>query len=441
MSENLFYGFEDVSDDYDYGTEVYKDDIYEFHPNMQIPYKERQMLYIPKGLFEEKCHDIGGYMKSGKASSTKIKFNIQVTIHEDSFTGQNDNNKNINNNETINFTNNKTKSSTAKAHSTSDPVNNELSNVKVNSIENMKLNENTTSDNLELFSDEKDREEHIKNELENTNVFNNPYYIENLKKVFSNKDIIKNFKETLAFPIYGLKVRVYIFRCLNLTAQENSNSLEAKLAGYSAFCKANSFIEIKLGDNQDAEAKTGIKFINDLSSVVKDTLNPNFFKFYELDANLPQDWRIEISIKSQGTSDTLIGSTVIDLENRYLGDTRCREILKIKSLIEKYNSQFTNDIKEDPKAELNSRISALQLRLKELEAGKIPVEFRPLYKPNTATAQGIIEMLVEVLPKEVAKIKKPLKIEPPPPQEFELRLVIWETKNVFVPGKVISSLN
>ena len=77
MGEGMFYGFEDVSDDYDYGTEVYKDDIYEGHPNMQIPYKEKKMMYIPSGFFEEKCHDIGGYLKLGKEMHEKFLENIK----------------------------------------------------------------------------------------------------------------------------------------------------------------------------------------------------------------------------------------------------------------------------------------------------------------------------------------------------------------------------
>lgn len=407
MSENMFYGFEDVSDDYDYGTEIYKDDIYEFHPNMQIPYKERNMLYIPFGLFEEKCHDIGGYMKLGKESTTKLKFNIQVTIHEeDSLRSSNSTNE-------INLITNK--------------------NSKKNKIIE-KRNE------LVIIKDEKETEDYIKKQLEAINEFNITY-VKKLEKVFYTKDKKKREnKDLLAFPISGLRVRVYIFRCLNLTAQENNNSIVDNLAGYSAYCKANSFIELKLGDNANAGEERGVKYINDVSSLIENTLNPNFFKFYELEADLPQDRRLEIAIKSKGTSsDSLIGSTIIDLENRYLGEALCREILQIKSLEDDYLTMFNSDqdMQEDRKAELNKRISMLQVRLKDLQDTKVPVEFRPLYKPNTMTAQGIIEMLVEVLPVKIAKIKKPLKIEPPPAQEYELRLIIWETRNVFVLGKVL----
>ena len=42
----------------------------------------------------------------------------------------------------------------------------------------------------------------------------------------------------------------------------------------------------------------------------------------------------------------------------------------------------------------------------------------------------MIEMFVEVLTNSEAKMKKPEKIEPPPPQEFELRLIIWETRDI-----------
>ena len=65
-----------------------------------------------------------------------------------------------------------------------------------------------------------------------------------------------------------------------------------------------------------------------------------------------------------------------------------------------------------------------------LKEKKIPVEYRPLYKPGVKTAQGIIEMFVEILPQFRAKITPPAKIERPPPQEYEMRLIIWETRNL-----------
>jgi len=40
MNEDIFFGFDDISDEYDYGREIFKEDIYEYHPNMVIPYKK-----------------------------------------------------------------------------------------------------------------------------------------------------------------------------------------------------------------------------------------------------------------------------------------------------------------------------------------------------------------------------------------------------------------
>lgn len=48
-------------------------------------------------------------------------------------------------------------------------------------------------------------------------------------------------------------------------------------------------------------------------------MNPRLLQVTELDARLPEDWRLEIAVKDAGTwasSDLLIGATVIDLENR-----------------------------------------------------------------------------------------------------------------------------
>jgi hypothetical protein len=409
MGEGMFYGFEDVSDDYDYGTEVYKDDIYEGHPNMQIPYKEKKMMYIPSGFFEEKCHDIGGYLKLGKESSTNLKFKIDIEVHDDD-------------------------------------------KAQENNLEKKKEKENSNAiaivkNDLNKMKDEQKEEEELNKKMEAIDVFNE-IFCKKLKNVFLTKDYKKKnniAKDEVILPLNNLRIRVYIYRCINLTAQENSNSAVDNLAGYSAFCKANSFIEIKLGDDKN-EGK-GVKYVNDLGSLVESTLNPHFFKFYELDADLPQDWKLQINIKSKGSSgENLIGSTIIDLENRYLGEKSSRIVLQAKSLEEEYKSDLQKaaakeEGNEEEKLNLSKKIAMVQLKMKENEIYKLPVEFRPLFKPGISTAQGIIEMMVEVLPMKVAKLRKPLKIEPPPKQEYELRLVIWETRNVYMINKVILYIN
>lgn len=66
---------------------------------------------------------------------------------------------------------------------------------------------------------------------------------------------------------------------------------------------------------------------------VKQDLNPKFYLSYELDATFPEDWRLEVIINDKGrfellgrNTDSLIGSTVIDLENRLQGNFRRQTI-------------------------------------------------------------------------------------------------------------------
>jgi hypothetical protein len=66
---------------------------------------------------------------------------------------------------------------------------------------------------------------------------------------------------------------------------------------------------------------------------VNQDLNPKFYLSYELDATFPDDWRLEVIIKDKSSYDILgdrldsiIGSTVIDLENRLQGNFRRQTI-------------------------------------------------------------------------------------------------------------------
>jgi len=212
------------------------------------------------------------------------------------------------------------------------------------------------------------------------------------------------------------------------------------MAGMSAFSKANSYLEIIVGEGESNDAKL-VKYMSDRQNFVPNSLSPDFFKFYELDAEFPQDWKLTINVKSRNEagSDSLIGTTIIDLEDRYLGEYRTRELLKLKALEQQYteilNKKDENNPLEINEKEIKDKLTIINRKTDELKEYQVPVEYRPLRHPGKKTAQGIVEMFVEVLPQARAKHIKPAKIEPPPPENYELRLVIWETRNVFLERK------
>lgn len=78
------------------------------------------------------------------------------------------------------------------------------------------------------------------------------------------------------------------------------------LAGMNAFCEANPFAEIIVGE-KDGKKTDLIKYVNDSDKASKNTLSPEFFTMYELDAELPQDWKMTINIMDKGLFNNLIG--------------------------------------------------------------------------------------------------------------------------------------
>jgi hypothetical protein len=389
MSEDIFYGFDDIGDEYDYGREVYKEDVYEFHPNMDIPYKKHKMLHIPWSPFSDKYETMGGYFKLGKETESILKFNVKVEF------------KDFNRKE------------------------------KFKSVVKKVIKRTTINNNEDDIL-----EEEVNLELKQYDIFNE-LYLNKLRNCYFTKEAKTKKglkKDDIPINLNQIKVRVYILRCLNLTAQENHANLVDRLAGYNAFSKANAYLEILVGQNYDKDDGKGIRYINDRTSHVLNSLSPEFYKYYELDADLPEDWKLTINVKSLGDgSDGLIGSTTIDLEDRILGDLRTREIIKYKAHDEFLSKELEN--KNDER--INKKLTYLSDKTDKLKPTEIPVEFRPLFKSDAKTAQGVIEMFVEVLPLDIAKKTKPAKIEPPPPQEYELRLVIWETRNIPLEKKVI----
>ena len=136
------------------------------------------------------------------------------------------------------------------------------------------------------------------------------------------------------------------------------------LAGMKAFCVANPFPEITVGDG-GGKGNGMIKHIYQADSAEQKTLSPEFFQMYELDAELPSDWKMSINICDKGILDGLIGTVEIDLEDRVLGEATIKNrigyiVNKEMLQTEKEQLKFkfeTSD--EQRKAYLNHEITDL----------------------------------------------------------------------------------
>jgi hypothetical protein len=135
--------------------------------------------------------------------------------------------------------------------------------------------------------------------------------------------------------------------------------------------------------------KLGKKTVGDPKKFQTDKTNCGFFEMYELETTLPGASQLKISVWDHDDcfSDDLIGTTKIDLEDRFFSN-------KWNKLAEK------------------------------------PIETRTLFHKSTRLEQGTIRMWVEVIPKNKKSEFKPWSIDPRPPSGFEARLIIWKTEDV-----------
>lgn len=164
-------------------------------------------------------------------------------------------------------------------------------------------------------------------------------------------------------------VRAYILRGRQLVPVSSSGSASPFITIYNGTAKENM-----IDDRENKKAKT---------------LKPDFYKCYELPATIPgnSDLTIEVWDHNAVGSNDLIGRTVIDLETRLF----CKEWNEMK-----------------PK----------------------PVEWRALWNPGSSFPQGKIELWLEIMTPEEARLNPPKPIAPPTVENWELRCVVWNTKEV-----------
>lgn len=134
--------------------------------------------------------------------------------------------------------------------------------------------------------------------------------------------------------------------------------------------------------------KLGKVEYNDSKNYQLDNPNPTFNKCFEFTSSLPGASKLSIQLWDYDalSPDDLIGKTEIDIEDRW------------------YSPKWRN--------------------LKY-----IPIETRQLYHPSSKLPQGSVKLWLEILPADLPK--PPIwTTSPKPPVDYELRVVVWECKDV-----------
>ncbi|ETV80250.1 hypothetical protein H257_06591 [Aphanomyces astaci] len=180
------------------------------------------------------------------------------------------------------------------------------------------------------------------------------------------------------------QVRVYILN------GENFMPMDPGLNGAPG--KSDPYLVLRLGKDK----------INDRKNYVEDVVDPDFYKLYEFNTHFPGASTLFIDAYDYDLigGDDLIGSTTIDLEDRFFDKNW-------QLLGEEFHT--VNPV---------------------CRWGPKPVEQRPLHIKTSKAQMGQLKMWVDILSPKDAATYEPVDIALPPPQEYELRVVVWKTKEV-----------
>ncbi|XP_039312849.1 otoferlin [Solenopsis invicta] len=242
--------------------------------------------------------------------------------------------------------------------------------------------------------------------------------------------------------------------------------------------KSDPYLCVKLGKNS----------ISDRKNYIPNQLNPTFGRMFEIEANFPQDYMLEIQVWDYDatTADDLIGVTRIDIENRFysrhrahcglanaystVGYNAWRDREKPTQILEllcrrnnlpppeygereikigKQSFPFHAVIEREGEVEklvLNNQ--CLSTDIEECMAlsvlhhwqdfptcgcALVPehVERRPLFNvKRPGLEQGKLEMWVDLFRIGQLPPKSAVNITPPTPEEYEIRVIVWNTENV-----------
>uniref|UniRef100_A0A670Z8P3 C2 domain-containing protein n=1 Tax=Pseudonaja textilis TaxID=8673 RepID=A0A670Z8P3_PSETE len=239
----------------------------------------------------------------------------------------------------------------------------------------------------------------------------------------------RQFQELPANVSQDCLVRVYIIRAFNLQPKD-----------VNGLCDA--YIKIKLGKERMA----------DREEYIPNTLDPVFGRTYELTCTIPLEKDLKISLFDFDlfSPDDIVGDTTIDLENRLMshygancglpqtycvaGPTQWRDQLLPSELLENHIQA-----KNLPQTEIipshgflgpaKERMALHLLRTCGLVSEHI--ETRTLYDSALpGIDQGKLQMWVDLFPLYLGDPGPPFDITPRKPRKYELRCIIWNTKDV-----------
>ncbi|XP_071949270.1 myoferlin-like isoform X3 [Antedon mediterranea] len=260
----------------------------------------------------------------------------------------------------------------------------------------------------------------------------------------------KQFKSLPSSTPMDCIVRVYVIRAIDLQPQDPSGL-------------ADPYLKVSLG-------KTKIK---ENDSYIPNTLNPMFGRMFEIKASIPvvKDLKIGVMDYDFLSSDDVIGETIIDLENRVLTKYRAtcglqatyntsgpnvwRDAVTPTQVLQKYCKSNSlpdpvyygasklcfdgkmynlqdfeaNKIHNEHEGPAEERLALYALRMLPLVQEHI--ETRPLYSPMLPNIeQGKLQMWVDVFPIHLGFPSTPFDVQVRQPKSYELRCIIWNTKDV-----------
>lgn len=155
---------------------------------------------------------------------------------------------------------------------------------------------------------------------------------------------------------------------------------------------------------------------------------------YELHGDIPSDWKLTINIWNNNSIgfDSLIGTTFLDLEDRFYAARFVSRSLML-DVCQKFIDRKIDSTQEvDYREWLNKAKKIVRKASRNLRDEKYvaPVEYRPLIHKGKKTAQGMIELFVEVLDYQTARLVPMSKIAKPVPEKYELRFIIWKSEKI-----------